>query len=446
VIDRITGAVLLVSITGVFRFVALPLDVDVGSITGGIMVYCLTYCVYRSPLTTTILRSREGAILTILVLIWPLLTLSYAPAIDWRSVGLTLHTLLLILTAAVYTLRSGWRRVRMLAGLAILVSLGGFLLTWILPGLFEAMADLAGGRSSYQGRAFGFFMQPNKAAAALCVLFIFWLARPETTSLRHSFLNSLLLMAVVAPTGSRGVLVICLCVCGLYLWFASREDSRSPGRPQSRTVRVLQLLTLSPTLVLLLLLAFSTAGNLLLLSDSFRTQGLGSRLLFYTETRLIDTVRHEQSFSVRLRAQQDYLKSIASQPILGQGLGATEYRRNQGEISISSHNVFIEKAYEFGVFYSLSLALFLGLLFASRQHARIGRVLAFPMARLFLIAFTALGMLSNTLFEERVVSFGFGVVFACLLAPQRVLEADRAPAPRQAQQRESAGDVATVSS
>ena len=81
-----------------------------------------------------------------------------------RHLAVLFYNLSIVLAAATYVVMNGWARLRQLAAIAVVVTIVGLLLSWLVPGMFAAAAQLTESRQDFQGRAFGFFLQPNIAA------------------------------------------------------------------------------------------------------------------------------------------------------------------------------------------------------------------------------------------------------------------------------------------
>lgn len=415
--DFLFYPIIVIHLTSLFRVLAPLGGTSVAAVSAGLCALVALYAAYRVPTALKLIRARAATRWLVLLLLWPLASLLYAPALDLRVMGLLIYEFLIVLTTVTFVLANGWWVFHRIVGLALLLSVVGLILSRIAPDAFQAAAQLTGERVD-QGRAFGFFLQPNRAGAAFTLMFVVWWlgagGRRATTTLA-AVVSVLVLTGL---TGSRGSLFVALCASALTVTLVLRERARVGKVRLSRSLRTAGISVVLITVVGAAFTGVRFAADRLSTSES--SQEVGRRLASVTAPEGWSTVLEQQSVAARLAYQAQYVDMLGARPWTGYGLGAATYFQRRGVLLNSSHIVFLEVAFEFGIFYSLSLLVAVASLGRLREAVRGPACDANTMRVAFALIVLALSMFSNTVMTERtfLVLLG-GIVASDLLERQQ---------------------------
>ena len=141
--DNLFFVLLVLNATGLFRFVALvSADVDISQLTMLLWLFNVAYVIARAQYLAPYLRALSPWFL--LLVLWPLATVFYAPALELREVGLAFYYFLLFTGTVLYGAANGWGAVHRVLGVSLAISLFGLILSMIAPEYFRGAATLAG--------------------------------------------------------------------------------------------------------------------------------------------------------------------------------------------------------------------------------------------------------------------------------------------------------------
>lgn len=421
--DRMFSLVLLLNLTGLFSFVAPLLNVKVATVSVLMLALNLAYLGYRAPRAWTAVQRLPVAAWLVVVLAWPLLTVAYAPVLSLRNIGLQLYYASLLVAATVYVSVCGWRAMQRLAGAAVVVTLFGLLLSAAMPELFAAVARLTESRDQFNGRPFGFFMQPNMAAENSIYMSVLWLAGDRQVSVSRTWYRVAVMCATVLITGSRSGFAVALVVGLLALMQAGAAASGGRVR-YTRGVRVLR----ATSVVLVVAVSF---GLLLSVLSTARSGLVGfglERVRSVLEFSSGNQVSADGSGAERLVAMAQYAGFIQQRPLTGYGLGANDHYKQAGLLIRSSHNTYLEAGFLYGVPFVL---FWVGVMLAMTRHPARAEVEAALNSGLVLQLMAALAitaLTSNTTLDSRVLQTGLGAMLGALAFPSRLRTPARAPA------------------
>lgn len=345
-IDRLFLAILVLNATALFGFLAPQFGLSISQVSQTLLAFNLLYLISKAHVVQRLLARTEIAQWCFLLLLWPLATLAYAPSFELRQIGLQLYFFTLFLGALVFAAANGVRRIRQLLELSIAITTVGLALSLVSPEYFEAVAELASAKTVKEGRAFGFFLQPNKLATSLTLLFLAWFPLRRTKNTIADAVTIATFMVVILLTGSRTGILMSVVVVGLLalnLWKTGGAQGRS-------IVRVALLLGV---------LATGAAGLREYLAQleyrDARRDDLISRMETLLNFELSDdgSLGEDGSIRARLDAQTVYWHLIEEKPILGHGFGSETYFRRLGPIFLTSHSDFLATAAEYGIAYPL---------------------------------------------------------------------------------------------
>jgi hypothetical protein len=413
--DIAFAIVLLLNLTGLFRFIAPQVGVDIGTVSIALLIVQVGYLALNHPVTIDLLRKPFVWLWLTLVVLWPFVTGLYAPEFHVRDYGLQAYYATLLLASAVFVARVRWQNMRMLIGASIAVTLVGLLLSLLAPGYFaDVNAMLRGNEVEYiQDRAFGFFMQPNRAAYGVILLFTLWFSDWRAKDWRRQLVTFLVMLAGVGLTTSRAGIAIGVGLIAVILW--SRESIG--GSRRSFSERQLSFYKAMITYVTIILLGFGAAvwGDSLLSNTA--SGGLNDKLFFWTNVDSVADVEEDGSMQSRLRAQENYLQLVKRRPLRGYGLGSISSYRDLGVLTKSSHNLFVERAFEFGALYILLLGIALYKTYAHEQKIRFVKRVGLDIPLILGLFVLVTGMTTNALLDIRYFYCIVGFVIGGLVYP-----------------------------
>lgn len=416
-IDKLFFVVLILNATGLFRFIAPQVGVSIGQVSLVLLVLNIFYLVakirYSKPL---FLRVGMGGWLFVLLL-WPLLTLLYAPSFDVREIGLLLYYFSLFFGSVVYTVSNGLGAMRRVMFVSLIVTIVGMPLSMMAPQYFEAVGALANARTVEQGRAIGFFMQPNRLAVAFGFLFIAWFALWKR---KNSLLEVPVVMAFLFAmliTGSRIGILIAVITVALILTYSWRKRFAS-GR---------YLLKMS---ILIACLAGGIIGTRYYLSS--KSDSVARReydLIDRVETLLSfklshGSIKEDKSVQERMDAQAVYLSLVKSKPLLGHGFGSDIHYKKNGTITLSAHSTALTLAMEYGVLYPFVFGLLCFSLYAKRSRRAVEKVFGTNSVVQFIAVLLFLFVVTGGTLDNRVFYVVFGMIFAAIYYPRYVFSCD----------------------
>lgn len=413
-VDALYSIVIVLNTTGLFGFLAPPLGVSIGQISLALLGVNVLYLVSRARDSTAVLLRGGMGTWLLLLLIWPLATVLYAPSLEVRDVGLQLYLFTLFFGATVYTVTNGMAAMHRVLRLSLAITIVGLVLSMLVPGYFAAVAQLAGA-AAFAGevRASGFFLQPNALALNMGFLFIGWTALGRRKNALLEVTAILGILVAMLFTGSRtGVLVVML-VGALTMLSWSRKGLEN-GR------------FLLKTTVLLLGLVVGMIGMEYYVSQA-ETSGtqrddLIGRVNMLLGLRLseADSLSGDTSVRERLGAQAVYWQLIRQKPLLGHGLGSETYYVRNGSVLLTAHSSAVSTAMQYGVLYPVVFVLvFLQLYRRCRRHnvrgtSPIEQVGQFVAVTIFLFPISGFS-------DSRVFYVVLGMFFAMACCPTRSL-------------------------
>ncbi|MBK8006875.1 MAG: hypothetical protein IPK12_24185 [Gemmatimonadetes bacterium] len=302
------------------------------------------------------------------------------------------------------------------------MTLFGLLLSAAMPELFAAVARLTESRDQFNGRPFGFFMQPNMAAENTIYMSVLWLAGDRQVSVARTWFRVAVMCATVLITGSRSGSAAALLVGLLALLQAGAAaggecgttrgpDAPGRGRGGGGDRELGAVLSVLST---------SRSGLV-----AFGLERVRSVLEFSSGNQ----VSADGSGAERLVAMAQYASFIQQRPLTGYGLGANDHYKLSGLLIRSSHNTYLEA----GFLYGLPFVLFwVGLMVAMTRHparAEVEAVLGPGLVLQLMAALAVTALTSNTTLDSRVLQTGVGAMLGALAFPGRILATRAAARP-----------------
>ena len=396
--DWLMGIAILLTITDLFKIIGVALNL--GSllfVTSTLAFLSVAYVLinfHDIPIT----RNRM-ILFGILVVALPTVSLLYSPVNASRDLALQVYYFLLFISSSIYFSRRQDSRV--LLFLALAAATAGAVLSILRPELFIPLSEITESKSSYSGRAFGLYLQPNKCAENMVwILLMVFLAFRSRKNVWFWFQCGVV-MLIVALTGSRGGMVAALFAL---LGFLSFNGPRFHAARFVNSVSSGGLTLIAAVLFLISVLSYFQ-------EDLYLGQpgGVMERISsLYYPSALID----DGSIAERQEAQSAYLDAIASENVVwGYGLGAAAYYRGTDVLgNHAAHNQFIEYVFAYG------LLGFFVLLICGRQIwldlKRVSIALNFQIHSLFMGVLLLFFLASNTVLGSRNLYILLGFLYA----------------------------------
>jgi O-antigen ligase len=421
-LDKIFLFVLLLNLTGLFPFVAALIGFE--SLTISIIMFAINciYIVVRYKAAKQIFCKQHVIYWFVFLVLWPLLATLYSPKINVREVALQIYYFTLLLGVIIYISRRGFLSFHYVLTIAFVVTIFGLILSMITDSVFQPVALMTDHDLEYQGRAYGFFIQPNVAAMNFLLLFIAWFAGINTPKLSKVFLSTYLLFMLIGITGSRGGYIVTLAV--LVLIFI--HNSVKLRKPFSL------LMNLKNIVIFLLLIFFSQFSisllpnlQVMLSSGSKDNYNLAARTKAISEMKFIEKdVKGKSTVADRGRIFLYYYDLVCKHPVLGYGFGSNTYYLKEGSLQRSSHNQYLKIAYETGIFRMLFYLAILLFIYLDSKRKRIQQLFHTNSYIQFLVVVMLAGLVSNTVLDSRVFYCVLGVFIAIIIDHHKFMTDD----------------------
>lgn len=421
--------VILLNFTNLYTFFAGLTGISFRLMGMGFILIMLSYCIFNRRILEQVLKVPVISLFLIAFFLIPLISMVYTPIKELRYLGYIINSGLLFLISAIWTYKHGWYAYSRLIFFSWIVCICGVLLSYISPGVFREVAALQEelkGRDSLwvdtriaqadQMRAFGFYMQSNRAAHAiimhLLVLCPFLFHRRPYWRL----LVLLISFGCILLTGSRTGFVVVTGFSSLLFYYELRYGVFVKSRLSSGISAV-------PKYVVLVL--SSIIG--LLLIGMVAKDGAEKAIAGDAVSRIVDTlfssdyaISEDVSVRSRILAQGAFLDGILERPIQGWGHAADEVHKFSGKLPLSSHNMYLDVAYQYGAptaFVMYGLIIYCGFSIQSARALQFFRVNAAMIVAVVLCVYS---FASNTCFDQRMFPSMFGFLMVVLYFPREV--------------------------
>jgi len=420
-LDRLFFVSLVLSATGLFRFIAPFLNVTIGQVSLSLLIFNLFYLMCRHSYIALMFPILLPWF--VLLFVWPLATLIYAPIIEIREVGIALNGFTLLAGTAVYTVSNGLKATNHVFLVSLILTVFGLFLNLLIPFYFHDVAFLSNAQVLSLGRPGGFYMQPNVLAIGLAFLFVGWFSSARRkTNLREPFVL-LGFLGLELLTGARAGMILGVFIVILHFGYQWREQI-------FRVIKVRYLLTRMAIIVLCLFIIIFGAKKIINIYGYQIERNpfdLLARMETFLKFRLTEQRSLFEDISVqeRLRVQKYLWELIKERPLFGHGLAAETWYYEVGTIWQASHNMFLSITLQYGCFYSLSFIFLMIRIMMHRSRHQIERFFGTNFI-VQIIGIIALVMASNgNLFDMRFFYVLLGLTIVLIYYPNRVLFWDK---------------------
>lgn len=363
------------------------------------IAYYLLFIVYYHKVSVRVFLRPFSLVLFLLTLLVPLFVTFInngvsGGEIDLRAFGVRFLLFLIYLSIVIYGLNSGLKTLNVILILSIVIAFLGITLSLIFPSVFLVFSIEHGANSVTSGRAFGFYLQPNTAAAALVAMYLSYIVlRNKNTGL---LLSSVIFIGILM-TASRSGIFLFILIYMLSFVYLNRMSAISAFLKRGPLVVFVGIFAV--------LMLFATIN----IYESFGTKNdrdfsAADRLTAITQVASNDstsTITNDSDSRIGLALS--YIDYILKRPF-GYGLAASEKMRAQGILLDAPHNQFIQVSFEAGI---IGLVVYLYFLFSIPLSPgyRNWKVIKFSLfAFIFLY-----GLVSNNILDDRMFYFLFGV-------------------------------------
>ncbi|ESA38756.1 hypothetical protein N836_29970 [Leptolyngbya sp. Heron Island J] len=432
-IDTIAGLVIVLNSTYFFIFASPLIGIPVALATQALLAANFLYIYLQKKQLLILLRKKIVIGWVITLGVWPLLTSLYSASASPRNIGLALYFCSLFLLALIYTTVNGWRKFHALILWSVVLSAIGLILSLIFPETFTAAGLASGARSYYRGRAFGFFMQPNRAAANIAFLCIIWLSGSQFSNIFKVFTKVLLWMLLILVTASRGGLVTSIAAIllifldfSLYKWNGKKylyvigKTKKKISEWQRKSFLnfkkniFIYLLFLACSVLVFQHLSPNLFGDI----EIREFESVISRTTDFFALDSLDEVQSIDSAQVRLRAQKQFIHRIYEHPLIGRGLGSSVHDVEKGVLFLSSHNAYLSALYDYGVLYLIVYIYTCIYLYRTSQKSKLQYYLGNRIILQFLLCAAVTSFFNNQVHDSRAYFAILGGLTSLALNPE----------------------------
>jgi O-antigen ligase len=368
------------------------------------------YLVVKAKYTKALLSKKSFYTWFLILLLWPFVTIIYAPSLDMRALGLLLYYYTFFIGTVVYTIANGLPSIYKMLSASLMITLIGMILSMAFPEFFEQVAALAGGRTYFAERAFGFFLQPNILSISFVLMFLGWFALWNHKNSSSETLVLLFFLAFVLLTGSRtGILI-----AAIFIFLIKAYGLKQPF------ISIKNILKMFAFIVLFFLFFAVAQESVQILGQ--RPNRIAGDLIDRVETVLDfrltrGALVQDISAHERTVAQQVYFGLISAKPIWGHGFGSDSFYKSTARIHLSAHSSVLTNAMEYGVLYPLVLILSMFAMFRKSKKFAVEKKLNTNTVTQFVITFLILYIYSSIM-DNRTFYVIFGLLYSVVYFPK----------------------------
>lgn len=340
-LDWIMTIVIFITATELFRVLGFIFGFkSVAPITVAIAIFSSIYLLMNYRLIP--LKNNRIIFWGIIIVLIPFVSALYSPINAIREIALQLYYLVIILSSSIY-FKTGKRK-SLLHAILIVASVGA-IISIIKPDLFESFADIASGKSSFDGRAFGLYLQPNKCAENFIWILLMYIV---SENIHKGFFKKIIfwiILLIIILTGSRGGLIVFLYISMVVYIF-----KRPYILNKINLIRLLSALIFFFVFIIICLLFRE-----IIMEQSKNKEPINRFEVLIKPSEILNS----ESVLIRFESQKKYLSLLFNERIFwGYGFGAAAYYRKTNLLgSHAAHNQIIENLFAFGIFGLFSLSI-----------------------------------------------------------------------------------------
>lgn len=408
----IVSIVLILVATDTYRAVALAASVSLPVITAVLLAVLAMFFLSGGRQALRLLKKPCVALLLCLLTLWPIAALSYSVAPPIKLIMERLSFSIVFLSSTLFFVKYGLVGARKIFSISAVVASLGAALSWLAPGLFLGMASQAGTSILYEGRAFGFFLQPNVLGMGMCFIMLAWIASEMD---RSSWLIAVWLLifgATVLLSGSRfATLAMFLMLFLVYV--GSGSSSRMVNA--HHIIRVMQFGAILAALWFIVYAIVFFAIDIDNLVEKGNIYDRLNSLIHFKIFHSGDSDGQAGSWALRKAAWEEYWAMLVERPWLGHGYGTQSTLFWDLRITTAAHNSALALAVDLGIPFVLLFWLVVGRCVVRKEANSSWERVGFNAGAIFFALFTSVLFLNHGMLENRFfyVSFAFVVALAC---------------------------------
>lgn len=386
--------------SGVGYFLVTVVDAPASYMSATLLIASLLWLIWLAVTSKvySYINYNIIALFFVSLVLWPMLTLLYSVSDQavlniFRQLFLFVQLLVGVFYALTHSTASARRLLLIVYGFVYV----GLLLSYFNPSIFTDALSATNSSIDYQGRAFGFQLQPNRAGEVLNILALMILSLGKYHNIR-TLLFFVSWCFAIYITGSRGGMITGMSI----FLYALISQPNTPLYRLSFGVRFF--------IVCLLLMLISTGFFLQSTLGSWKSDQIVSRYNSLTEDASVQS--RIEALTITYTKAQDEL-------ILGHGLGSTEFYVKINELPKQSHNMFVYMVTDVGV-----IGLFFFLISLIYLRLESPHYLPNPSTALILFIFLD-GLVSNTIYQSRELYTAIGLTIGFGISRKLVLQKNR---------------------
>ena len=411
IFDYLLIVVVFLNFTNIYTFLSGLTGLSFKVFGIGSILLMVGYCMVSSASLSRFLSVKPALWFLLLFVVIPIVTTAYAPLRELRYIGYTTNSGMIFIVTGIWIIKYGWVSFSKIILLSWGVCISGIVLSYFAPAVFEQVAliqeQAAGGANSWsvvdiaessQSRAFGFYMQSNRAGHAVIMHLLVLL--PFLLHDRSYWRIVLLAVSfgAVLLTGSRGGFLVLLFLSNILFFYEFKNGVRTKHgiSPGIAALPRYVLLVGTSALVGFFIITVSIQSDLLEAGSSSATRIFES--LFSGEY----DIAVDSSVQARLHTQEIFISRILENPILGRGHYSTEWGKYHGIIPISAHNMYLNLAYQYGIPVMLGCYALLFYLLFSREAKAVVEHFRFNPVFMLVFVLCTYSFISTTAFDLRI--------------------------------------------
>lgn len=422
--DIIAYCVVFLNLTNIYIVITGLTGFSFQYVGAGLMFVLLAYVLINWSVLYLLLRNQYVVWFLALFYIIPMLTMVYAPYKDFQYLAYSSNAILLFIVALILVYKNGRKSFSRWIFASWVICMISVFISYFSPDVFKFIVfeqafattgglsiqdlDIAGNKNK---RAFGLYMQSNRAAYAIVIHFLFVSAtilhgRPLTR-----IFVSLISFSGLLLTGSRTGVVIMLIVLGALFLSEIVRGIRVKGRVRRGLVTPLQYAGVACAVGLGFFLASQfSKGNYNEKSQETAVSRVTNSILLNENNLLKD-----KSVDIRLYAQSVFIDRVMDSPLFGHGHYSQEFGKAIGSLPLSSHNMFLNLAYQYGI---LMMLFSYGWMFAlcfCKESQIASDYFRINISVLVSIVFFVYSFANNSIFDIRIfpvfMAYLVGILF-----------------------------------
>lgn len=311
----------------------------------------------------------------------------------------------LFIATSIFSYNVNFEFIKKIVWFSVISTIIGFILNFVYFDLFRDIGAFSGIDQSYvkfgtdQDRGISFFTMPNRAAfASICFFIIIFITEVfNYRSIRFYIFSFLILLCMVAVTGSRTSFLLLLLISVFFLFPAFIKMYRV----KSETfVLILSFIFIVFSLILVFLPTFLSSLGYSSISD---------RIDIVSQLSKNSDEIQDKSLILRIEIISHYWAYIKDSFFFGRGAQFARKLLSDGTFSNISQNTFIDAFLSYGFFY---LIVYISFLFSLYRffNKSISNLFVFNPLKVFVFFFLLLGFSISNLSWQRPIVITMGIL------------------------------------